>query len=432
MKVLVLGGGGREHALVWRLARDATVREIHAAPGNPGIAGLAACHPVKAEDRRAVVDLACRLQPDLVVVGPEAPLAAGIVDHLDAAGILAFGPTQAAAQLETSKAFAKDLMARAGIPTAAYGAFEDLAEAERFIRRHGAPLVVKADGLFAGKGVVIAAETDQAIAAARAMLVEGDFGDAGRRIIIEEFLTGDEVSIIALCDGRRALTLAPSQDHKAAYDGDTGPNTGGMGAYSPVPFVSRDLVAQFSRTVLDPTVAALADAGCEFRGVLYAGLMLTADGPKVLEYNVRFGDPEAQVLLPRLQGPFAAALVAAARGNLDELPEPLTWSPHAAACVVMAAPGYPGDYPKGIALRGLADAEALAAQQSRRLVIFHAATATDPETGELVSAGGRVLGVTAIAAELRAALDLAYAAADRIDFAGAHMRRDIGHRALGR
>ena len=432
MKVLVLGGGGREHALTWRLSRDPAVTELHCAPGNPGMAELAAVHPVEPGDPAAVTQLAAELDADLVVVGPEAPLATGVVDALTAAGIAAFGPTKAAAQIETSKAFAKELMGRAGIPTAAHGVFDSYPAAAAFIRRHGGPLVVKADGLYAGKGVVVAPTTAAALDAAERMLVAGEFGAAGRRVVVEEYLTGQELSVIAVCDGERALVLPPCQDHKAAYDGDQGPNTGGMGAYCPVPFVGPDFADQVAAEVLMPALGALATAGSPFRGALYAGLMLTEDGLRALEFNARFGDPEVQALLVRWQGPFAAILYAAARGRLAAAVQaPVAWDERAAACVVLASPGYPGTYPKGIPLGGVAAAGALTDDSGGEVVVFHAGTARTA-SGDLVTSGGRVLGVTALGAGLPAAVDLAYRAAARIDFPRAHMRRDIGRRAAPR
>ncbi|MDP2871629.1 MAG: phosphoribosylamine--glycine ligase [Bacillota bacterium] len=442
MKVLVLGGGGREHALAWRLRADPAVREVHCAPGNPGIEAVATCHPgTDPRDPAAVTALAASIHADLVVVGPEEPLVRGVADALTAAGRRVFGPTQRAAEIESSKTFAKALLARCGIPTAQYAAFDAWLEAERFIRRHGAPLVVKADGLFAGKGVVIAETTEQALTAARDMLAEGMYGAAGRRIVIEEFMTGPELSMICLADGCDVLTLAPSQDHKKAYDGDCGPNTGGMGAYSPVPLCPPELAAQVERDVLRPVIEALAEDGREYRGTLYAGLMLTAAGLRVLEFNARLGDPEAQVILPRLRGPFAHVLLAAAEGDLGPVRRAISWDERAAACVVMASPGYPGSYPKGIELGGLAEAEAEAeagAEPGARaqpqasggdVVIFHAGTARDPQ-GRLVTSGGRVLGVTALAHGLPRAVDLAYRAVRKVRFPGAHFRRDIGVKAI--
>jgi len=441
MRILVLGSGAREHALVWRLAHDPAVTELHCAPGNPGISALAQCHEVRAEDVPAVVDLAEVLRADLVVVGPEAPLEVGVVDALQAAGFLAFGPTRDAALLETSKSFGKEVMRAAGVPTAAYGLFLDYTAAEAFIRAHPGRLAVKVDGLAAGKGVVLAQDEAEALAAAREMLVEGKFGQAGRKVLIEEFLDGEEVSVIALCDGRQALLLPTAQDHKAAYDGNRGPNTGGMGAYSPVPFVTHCLVTEIQRTIVDPILQAMAERGTPFRGALFCGLMLTARGPMVLEYNARFGDPEAQVMLALVEGPFAEALAACARGDLSSLRRHrhgvggggaslLRWDPaRAAVCVNMAAPGYPGSYPKGIPLGGISAAEAEGCGCGSEVVVFHAGTAWGPDGG-IVSSGGRVLGVTAVAGGLADAVSLAYRAVDRIGFPGAHYRRDIGRRGL--
>ena len=458
MIVLVIGTGGREHALAWRLARDREVEVVHSAPGNPGMAQIGPCHPCRIDDHPAVVALATSLKADLVVVGPEAPLAAGLVDALNAAGLTTFGPTRAAAQVEASKAFAKDLMHAARIPTAQYAVFESFSEAKAFIQRHPAPLVIKADGLYAGKGVVVAATDEEAIETARAMLDEGAFGAAGARVVIEEFLRGDEVSIMGLCDGSRAYALAPSQDHKAIFDGNRGPNTGGMGAYSPVSFWPADLTAEVERTVLQPVIDHLAERGSPFVGALYAGLMLTDRGPRVLEFNARFGDPETQVVLPRLKGSLARLMVAAAGGDLTgELRGAggMQWDERSCACVVMASPGYPGKYPTGIEIGNLEAAVAAgravprssqqqapsvprtatrrsgAAMPPPDLMIFHAGTAMINDK-QLVTAGGRVLGVTALASGLNNAVAAAYRAVEAIDFPGAHWRRDIGARSIGR
>jgi phosphoribosylamine--glycine ligase len=447
MKVLVLGGGGREHALAWRLARDRGI-EVHAAPGNPGLAQLATCHPeVGPGDADAVERLALDIGARLVVVGPEEPLVRGVVDRLAASRIPAFGPSPLAAEIESSKAYAKGLMARRGIPTADSAIFESWPEAQRFILRRGGPLWVKADGLCAGKGAVAAPSTEDALTAAREMLVEGRYGDAGRRIVVEESLCGPEVSLICITDGRDLVTLAPAQDHKAAYDGDRGPNTGGMGAYSPVPFCPPALVEALERQVLRPAVEGLAEEGREYRGALYAGLMLTAAGPRVLEFNARFGDPEAQAILPRLRGPFAEILLAAACGQLGEVKAALGWDRRAAVCVVMASAGYPGRYQKGVPIGGLGEAEAEARAYSdggagqapagaagqAEVIVFHAGTALEPGAGgRLVTAGGRVLGVTALAEPIEGAVELAYRAVSRVVFPGAHYRRDIGWQALGR
>ncbi len=422
MRILVVGGGGREHALCWSIAASPLCNKLYCAPGNAGIAEQAECVPIPAEDLPALLRFARENAIDFVVVGPEAPLVLGLVDRLAEAGIKAFGPSAAAAALEGSKAFMKDLCARYGIPTAAYGRFTDAAAAKAFIRARGAPIVVKADGLAAGKGVVIAETTAEAEAAADAMLTGGQFGAAGAEVVVEEFLAGEEASFFALVDGSSALPLASAQDHKRALDGDRGPNTGGMGAYSPAPIVSEAVAERVMAEIIRPTMRAMAAEGRPFKGVLYAGLMLTADGPKLLEYNVRFGDPECQVLCVRLMSDLLPALIATADGQLRNFQ--LRWLDKAALTVVMAARGYPDAYRKGTAIGGVEAAAALP-----DVLVFHAGTVRGTD-GRLLANGGRVLGITASGPTIAAAQARAYAAVDRIDWPEGFCRRDIGWRAI--
>ena len=416
MKVLVIGGGGREHALVWRLAQDPAVTSLLAAPGNPGIAELAECHPTAIDDVAQMVSLVDHLRPDLVVVGPELPLVGGLADALHARGVVVFGPTAAAARLEGSKAFAKDLLQRSGIPTARSGSFDDVEKASAFVDELGGRAVVKADGLAAGKGVVVAPDRDDAIAAIRSCLVERSFGAAGAVVVVEELLEGPEVSAFALSDGERTVPLSLSRDHKRAGDGDTGPNTGGMGAYAPVPSVDAATEAAIW-PMLDRTVAAMAAEGTPYRGVLFAGLMLTDDGPKVLEFNCRFGDPEAQVVLPRLASDPAELFRACATGLLQD--RRIRWRDEPAVSVVVASGGYPGPYEVGLPIEGLDAAGAM-----EGVTVFHAGTAFG-DGGRVVTAGGRVLDVTATGSTLREARDRAYRAAASIRFEGARYRSDI-------
>jgi phosphoribosylamine--glycine ligase len=425
MKILVVGGGGREHALCWAIAKSPLCDKLYCAPGNAGIAAVADCLAIGAEDVDALVAFAREEAVDFVVVGPEAPLVAGLVDRLDALGIRAFGPRAAAARLEGSKGFMKDLCAHHGIPSAAYGRFTEAAEAKAYVRAQGAPIVVKADGLAAGKGVTVAETVEQAETAIDDALVSGRFGSAGAEVVVEECLVGEEVSFFALCDGETALPLVSAQDHKRAYDGDQGPNTGGMGAYSPAPLMTAALQARVMREIIEPTAAAMRDEGCPYSGVLYAGLMVSPAGePKLLEYNVRFGDPECQVMMMRLDSDPVAALLAACEGRLAELE--LRWRADTALVVVMAAAGYPGAYEKGSEIRGL---EALGDDPA--VTVFHAGTsrATD---GRVLASGGRVLGVTALGQDPAEAQARAYAAVDRIDWPEGFCRRDIGWRAIGR
>ncbi len=422
MKVLVIGSGGREHALCWALAASPLVDGLFCAPGNGGIAEVATCLPVDVLDFDGIV-AACRQQAiDFVVVGPEAPLVAGLIDRLTAEGIKAFGPNASAARLEGSKAFTKEICTRFGIPTAASGTFADPEPAKEFVRAQGAPIVVKADGLAAGKGVIIAMTVDEALTAVDDIL-GGQFGAAGAQVVIEEFLEGEEISFFALCDGRTALELASAQDHKRVFDGDQGPNTGGMGAYSPAPALTPALQAEVMERIIAPTMAGMAEIGAPFTGILFAGLMLTKDGPKLLEYNTRFGDPECEVLMLRLKSDLLPALIAACDGQLADFT--LRWRDEFAMCVVMAANGYPGTVEKGSVIGNLDAANAV-----EGVKVFHAGTRAEAD-GRITAQGGRVLGVSAIAATVAEARDRAYRAVDLIDWPGGFCRRDIGWRALG-
>jgi phosphoribosylamine--glycine ligase len=421
MKVLIVGGGGREDALAWKIARSPDCTELLVAPGNAGTASRGRNLDVRATDLDAVLDLAASQRVDLVVVGPEDPLCAGLVDRLTERGILAFGPTAAAARLEGSKAFAKEMLRRVGVPTAASGAFTDAAAAAAYIDSRPVPQVVKADGLAAGKGVVVCSDAAEARAAVRDMIGDRRFGAAGATVVVEDRLEGEEASYMALCDGERVIPLASSQDHKRALDGDRGPNTGGMGAYSPAPIVTPALERRVLDEILRPLVRGMAEAGTPYRGVLYAGLMIQGDTVNVLEINCRFGDPETQVVVPRLAEDLLPLLAASARGALpDRL---LAWDPRAALGVVMASGGYPGPPDTGRVVRGLEDATALS-----DVVVFHAGTAVG-DRGQVVTTGGRVLCVTGFGATFDNARTVAYSATGRISWPNVHYRRDIGHRA---
>ncbi|HJO72343.1 MAG TPA: phosphoribosylamine--glycine ligase [Rhodospirillales bacterium] len=423
MKVLVVGSGGREHALCWAIAASPLCQDLLCAPGNAGIVQVAACVPVAANDVGGLVDLAVKEGADFVVVGPEAALVAGLVDRLGNKGITAFGPSAKAAELEGSKGFMKDLCARFDIPTATYACFDEPDAAKAYIHARGAPIVVKADGLAAGKGVVLCRNENEAYAAVDHIMSERAFGAAGDALVVEEFLEGEEASFFALVDGTRALPLASAQDHKAAFDGDTGPNTGGMGAYSPAPVITGEMADTVMERIVTPTIEGMAALGRPYKGVLYAGLMIDADGPKVLEYNVRFGDPECQPLMLRLKSDLLEVLVACAEGRLDEAA--VEWHADTALTVVMAAKGYPGPYEKGTEIKGL---DALAGRED--VVVFHAGTMADG--GRVLANGGRVLGVTARGATVVAAQENAYQAIDRIEWPDGFCRRDIGWRAIGR
>ncbi|MBJ21615.1 MAG: phosphoribosylamine--glycine ligase [bacterium] len=427
MKVLVVGSGGREHALVWKIAQSPLLTALHAAPGSEAIAQWATCHPtVKANDLAGIVALARTEAVDLVVVGPEDPLAAGLSDRLRDQGIATFGPSAAAAQLEGSKAFSKDFMQRHEIPTAAYAVFDDAAAAHAYVDSLGRPCVVKADGLAAGKGVAMCPEAAAAHGAIDEMMAEKRFGEAGNRVVIEEWLQGEEASYYAICDGERLVTLAAAQDHKRALDGDEGENTGGMGAYSPAPVISDEVEKKILERVVHPTISGMATDGHPYQGVLFVGLMIDEAGdPFVIEFNVRFGDPETQPLMVRMESDFLPILEASAHGTLDPSIS-IGWG-EAAVCVVLASGGYPRDYETGRAISGL---EGLEGDDS--LVVFHAGTRAR-ESGEgFETAGGRVLGITARGDSVREARDRAYRAVERVEFQGRHFRRDIADRALAR
>ena len=424
MRVLVLGSGGREHALCWAIAASPLLTRLWCAPGNAGIAQDATCVPVDPMDFDAVVGF-CRTEAiDLVVVGPEQPLVAGIVDRLETENIKAFGPSRAAAALEGSKAFTKDLCARHDIPTAAYRRFSEAEAAVAYIEAEGAPIVVKADGLAAGKGAIVCATVDEAVAAAREVL-GGRFGEAGAEIVVEAFLDGEEASFFALCDGSTALPLATAQDHKRVGDGDKGPNTGGMGAYSPAPVMDEAMCQRAMTEIIEPTLAAMATEGRPFKGILYAGLMITESGPQLIEYNTRFGDPECQVLMMRLMSDLLSALVAACDGVLDHFE--LRWYPDPALTVVMATNGYPGDYGKGSAIANLP-----AAGADDKVTLFHAGTRLGSDGRTIEAAGGRVLNVTARGDSIAEAQARAYRAVDQVDWPEGFCRRDIGWRAVAR
>lgn len=419
MNILVIGSGGREHALYWKLSESPQTEQIYAIPGNPGMGASAA---IALDDHAAILRFVKEHEIGLVVVGPEVPLMNGLVDKLEAAGIRTFGPRANAAEIEGSKSFAKDLMKKYGIPTARYEVFTAAEPARAYIRQEGAPIVVKADGLAAGKGVIVAMTEQEALDAVDAIMEDHSFGDAGARVVIEEFMEGEEASLLAFTDGTTIRPMISAQDHKRAYDGDRGPNTGGMGTYAPAPVMTPEMTERAVEEILKPTIAAMAKEGRVYRGCLYLGLMVTADGPKVVEFNARFGDPETQVVLPLLDSDLVAIMCACADGTLADVP--IRWKDGAAVCVVLASGGYPGHYDKGQEIHGLADAEAMGA------LVFHAGTAM--KDGKLVTNGGRVLGVVGRGADISSAVDAAYAAATKISFKDAYYRKDIAHRALER
>ena len=415
MKVLVVGSGGREHAIVWALAKSPRVTELYCAPGNAGIAQLATCVPIGATDVDAMVTWAKENQMDFVVVAPDDPLALGMVDALEQAGIPAFGPRKNAAIIEASKAFSKELMRKYHIPTAKYSTFTDMDEAIAYIRSQGAPIVVKADGLALGKGVTVAATVEEAVEAVKAMMEGNKFGASGSTVVIEECMTGPEVTVLCFADGEHISPMPSSQDHKRAYDGNQGPNTGGMGAISPTPYYTPEIAQRCVQEIFEPTMAAMKAEGRPFQGVIYFGLMLTPEGPKVVEYNARFGDPECQALLMRLDTDLMDVLEACVNGTLDQLE--IRWKEDASCCLVLASGGYPLAYEKGKVITGL--------DQVRDAVVFHAGTAE--KDGTIVTNGGRVLGVTALGADLDTAIQNAYRAAKPIHFDQMHFRTDIGH-----
>ena len=419
MKVLVVGSGGREHALCWKIAQRPDT-EVYVAPGNIGMVDVATLVNIKVDDIAGLVDFAKAEGIDLTVVGPELPLTLGIVDAFQEAGLACFGPNKAAAKLEGSKAFSKELMKKYGIPTAAFDTFTDVEKAKAFVDEIGVPCVVKADGLAAGKGVIICMTREEADKAIEDMLTDHAFGDASATIVIEEYMVGPEVSVLAFADGKTVLPMVSAQDHKRISDGDKGPNTGGMGAYSPAPVYNEALSAEVNKTIIEPTIAAMAAEGTPFTGILYTGLMLTEKGPRVLEYNVRFGDPETQPIMVRMKSDIVALFQACVDGKLDEAT--LEWHDEAAVCVIMASGGYPASSEKGVPIHGLDD---IAAEEA---IVFHSGTAE--KDGEIVTNGGRVLGVTAKDATIKGAIDKAYAAVEKINFDHMQFRRDIGARAL--
>jgi phosphoribosylamine--glycine ligase len=427
MKVLVVGSGGREHALVWKIAQSPKVTKLYCAPGNAGTAELAENVTVKADDLDGLLKFALEKKIGLTVVGPEVPLCAGIVDLFEQNGLRIFGPRQAAARIEGSKVFSKEFMVRHGIPTAQAGIFRDLAKAQEYIEAVGAPIVVKADGLAAGKGVVVCQSKKEALAAVQLIMGAKEFGAAGDQVVIEECLVGEEASIIALTDGKSVVPLASSQDHKRAFDGDQGPNTGGMGAYSPAPVVSERLLEQINIDVLKPFVAGMTRDGIKYQGVIYAGIMVTKNGPKVLEFNARFGDPETQPIMMRMKSDIVPIMEAVIDEKLDD--RLIEWDERAAVCVVLAAGGYPGNYEKGTEIKGLDRIG-----QLDNVMVFHAGTRLERGTlnveHRVLTNGGRVLGVTALGGSIKYAIDKAYQAVSLIKFKGMHYRKDIGKKAL--
>lgn len=423
MRILVIGGGGREHALVWKLAQSPKVEKIFVAPGNPGMAELAECIDLPLSDLEKVADFAEKEKIDLTVVGPEATLVAGIADVFAQRGLSVFGPTAAAAEIEGSKAFSKKLMAKYNIPTAFFKVCEDIETAKAYVKEKGAPIVIKADGLAAGKGVVVAMTLSEALAAIDDMMGDLKFGGAGARVVIEEFMEGEEASLLAFTDGKTIIPMVAAQDHKRAYDGDEGPNTGGMGTYAPAPIMTEALKAKCVEVVLKPTIAAMEAEGRPYQGCLYAGLMIKGEEIKVVEFNARFGDPETQVILPLLASDLAEIMLACAEGRLADMD--VKWSDQAAVCVVMASGGYPASYPQGLEITGLE-----AVKNLQDTTVFHAGT---KQVGDkIVTAGGRVLGVTAVGEDILSAKNNAYTAVKKINFADVHFRTDIAWRALNR
>lgn len=426
MKVLVVGSGGREHTLVWKLAQSPKVEKIFCAPGNGGTAALVQNVPIQVTDYAALAQFAKDEEIDVTIVGPEDPLLGGIVDFFTLRNLPIYGPTAKAAKLEGSKSFAKCLMKKYKIPTAEYESFLDFESAIAYVREKGAPIVIKADGLAQGKGVILAFSLEEAEEAIRQIMQDSKFGQAGSRVVIEEFMRGEELTLLSFIDGETVKPMIPSQDHKTVFDGDKGPNTGGMGAYAPVPQVKNSDLQHIIDTIVQPMASAMVKEGIPFRGVLYTGLMLTEDGPKVVEFNARFGDPETQVILPLLETDLADIVMATINGTLADLD--IKWSKQSAVTVVMASPGYPGDYPKGAVISGLDVPVADSPQGDRQEIVFHAGT--KQEAGHFVTNGGRVLAVTAIGDSLQLAKEKAYQAVSNISFTGAHYRRDIADKAF--
>jgi len=423
MRILVIGSGGREHALAWKIKQSKLCDKLFCAPGNAGIAQIAECVKIQVEDIGGLLEFVEKEKIDLTVVGPEIPLSLGIVDEFSRYGLKIFGPNRAAARLEASKIFSKELMAKYKVPTAAFKIFDNVQEAQKHIDEIGAPCVIKAEGLAAGKGVIVAKTIQEAKQAAIAMMQERVFGESGNRIIVEECLQGEEVSIIVITDSKKVLALASSQDHKRIFDNDSGPNTGGMGAYSPAPVVTPELFKEIMDKVIYPTMDGLAKEGIDYRGVLYAGIMLTKDGPKTLEFNARFGDPETQAILPRLKSDLLEIMLAAAEQKLSRI-KTLEWDPRACVCVVCAAGGYPGNYERGKEISGLDKAA-----QMQDVIVFHAGTKALND--KILTNGGRVLGVTGLGATVNEAIRKTYAAVKEISFQGMHYRHDIGRKTQG-
>ncbi|MCP4650203.1 MAG: phosphoribosylamine--glycine ligase [PVC group bacterium] len=423
MKILVVGSGGREHALVWKISQSPQVEKIYCAPGNGGIAGLAECVGIKADNIEALLDFALQEKIDLTVVGPEVSLALGIVDLFQSKGLKIFGPSKAASRLEASKIFAKNIMKKYNIPTAEFEIFSDYGKAIEFVRVKNKPQVIKADGLCAGKGVFVCSTLEEQEAALKEIMQDKAFGIAGATVLIEEMLVGEEASILAVSDGENVIVLDSSQDHKRIFDDDQGPNTGGMGAYSPAPVVTKGVLEQIKKEVIIPLIKGMKEEGCFYSGILYAGIMLTVTGPKVLEFNVRFGDPETQAVLPRLKGDIVEIMNKTLEQKLSEVN--IEWDPRACVCVVIASGGYPGDYEKGKVISGLDSAE-----KEADIVIFHAGTKKDGDT--ILTSGGRVLGVTGLGASVTEAIEKTYVVVDNIQFDRIYFRRDIGKKALAR
>jgi len=418
VRILVVGGGGREHAICWALKKSPKVQQLFCAPGNGGIAEVAECVPFQVNQFAEIAEFAMDNAVDLVVIGPDDPLSEGIVDHLEAKKIPVFGPRQNAAILESSKVFSKELFKKYNIPTAAYESFSDYELALDYLRKQSIPIVIKADGLAAGKGVVVAQSMEEAEKALHDIMVSRIFGDSGNQVVIEEFLSGQEMSILSFVDGHVVKPMVPAQDHKAVFDNDKGPNTGGMGTYTPLPHIPQSVIDEAIETIIKPTAAAMVSEGRPFRGVLFAGLMITPQGPKTIEFNARFGDPETQVVLPRLQTDLLDIFLAAVNGHLEQMD--IQWSDEAAVCVILASEGYPGSYPKGLPIEGL--------NEVQDAIVFHAGTAL--KDGQIVTNGGRVLGVTALGKDIAEARQKAYAAAEGIRFQGKHSRSDIALKAL--